>query len=161
MDIFQCKRARNGKIGKFELTKINAEDFSYLNIKKIFLPTRGHLATETIMIGCDLAALYDAEITVVHIVKVPYLMPLNTQLLQRETYSHEVLERAKGIGEERQVRMELKMIRSRSVTRSILEMMSNNEYDLLIMGSRKNSEQLGKITEKIVDKTTCRTWICR
>lgn len=146
--------------GKVEVEKIKVEDYKEHAIKKILLPTRGHLATETVIIGCDLAKLYNAEITVVHVVEVSYMMPINTPLLQRETYSEAVLKRAQAIGIEKKVNMSVRMIRSRSVTKAICDLIEKESYDLLILGARKPSS-LGPVTEKIMQNAMCRVWVCR
>ncbi len=154
------RRHKISPTGKVEVEKIKVEDYEEHVIKKILLPTRGHLATETVIIGCDLAKLYNAEITVVHVVEVSYMMPINTPLLQRETYSEAVLKRAQAIGVEKKVKMDVKMIRARSVTRAICDMIEKEEFDLLILGARKPSS-LGPVSEKIMQNAKCRVWICR
>ncbi len=146
--------------GKVEIEKIQIKDYEENIIKKILLPTRGHLATETVVIGCDLARLYNAELTVVHVVEVSYMLPINTPLLQRETYSEAVLKRAKAIGIEKNVDIHVKMVRDRSIVRAICDLVNKEGYDLLILGAR-TSASLGPVTEKILQQAKCRVWVCR
>ncbi len=157
---FHRKRHDLPAAGKVEIEKIQISDYKEHKIKKILLPTRGHLATETVIIGCDLARLYDAELTVVHVVEVSYMMPINTSLLQRETYSEAILNRAKAIGIEKKVKMHVKMVRDRSVVRVICDLVSNEGFDLVILGVRKPTS-LGPVTEKILQQAQCRVWVCR
>ena len=154
------KRHNLSPTGKVQVEKVEITDYKEQEIKKILLPTRGHLATDTVIIGCDLARLYNAEITVVHVVEVSYMMPINTPLLQRETYSEAVLKRAKAIAIEKKVKMKVTMLRDRSVVRAICDMIEKEEFDLLILGAR-TSNALGPVTEKILQKANCRVWVCR
>ncbi len=52
------------------------------------------------------------------------------------------------------------MIRARSVTKSIVELIHKEHTDLLVLGSR-NHASLGPITEKLLEKAPCRVWICQ
>lgn len=147
-------------MGSIEIEKIQVDDFKDVKIKKILLPTRGHLATDTIVIGCNLAKIYDAELTIIHVVEVSYMLPINTPLLQRETYSEAVLKRAQAIGIEKKVKMEVRMVRSRSVVKTVTDIIDKEGFDLLVLGSRK-AHSLGPVTEKILHSAKCRVWICR
>ncbi len=158
---FMHRRRHNiSPTGTVKIEKIKVEDYKESVIKKILLPTRGHLATETVIIGCDLAKLYNAEITIVHVVEVSYMMPINTPLLQRESYSEAVLSRAQAIAVEKKVKVSVKMVRSRSVIRAICEIVENESFDLLILGARKPTS-LGPVTEKIMQQAKCQVWVCR
>lgn len=147
-------------MGSIEIEKIQIDDFKDVVVKKILLPTRGHLATDTVIIGCNLAKMYDAELTVVHVVEVSYMMPINTSLLQREAYSEAVLNRAQAIGIEKKIKMEVRQIRSRSVAKTISDLIEKENFDLLVIGSHK-AHSLGPVTEKILHNAKCRIWICR
>lgn len=143
-----------------DVEKLDLEEVKDIPIKKILLPTRGHLATETVVIGCNLAKLYNAKLTVVHVVELPYLLPLSTSLLQRETYSEGVLKRVLAIGQDKKVKVHVKTVRARSVVKAIVQLASEEDYDLVLLGSR-SSQTLGPITEKLLHKLKCRVWICK
>ena len=143
-----------------EIEKVKIANYRDIDIKKILLLTRGHLSPDTLIVGCNLAKKFHAEITVVHIVEVPYMLPLSTTLLQREAYSESTLRRAKAIGLEKGVKMQVRMIRSRSILKAINELIEKENFDLLIVGT-KSSQTIGPLTEKILSQAKCRVWICK
>lgn len=153
-------RYKISPVGQLGIQKISISDYKEIEIKKILLPTRGHLATDTVLIGCDLAKLFNAELTIIHIVDISYMLPINTPLLQRETYSESVLNRAQAIAIEKGIKADLRTIRARSVVKTIQDIAESENFDLLIIGARKPSA-LGPITEKILQTVNCRVWVCR
>ncbi len=159
MYFYHRKRFNLPAASSVEVQKIIVNDFREVSIKKILLPTRGHLATDTVVIGCNLAKLYDAELTIVHIVEIPYMLPINGPIPEKEAYSEAVLNKAQAIAVEKRINIHIKMIRARSVVKAILELVEKEGTDLLVLGSRHQAS-LGPITEKILEKVPCRVWIC-
>jgi APA family basic amino acid/polyamine antiporter len=157
---YHRKRFNLSPTESVEVKRVLVQDFKEVSIKKILLPTRGHLATDTVVIGCNLAKLYSAELTIVHIVEMPYSLPIDTASVEKEAYSEAVLNRAQAIAVEKHISVHIKMIRARSVTKSILELIEKEHTDLLVLGSR-NHASLGPITEKLLEKAHCRVWICQ
>ncbi|OGN61813.1 MAG: hypothetical protein A3F09_00265 [Chlamydiae bacterium RIFCSPHIGHO2_12_FULL_49_11] len=147
-------------IGNIEIAKVKVDDFEEVKVKKILLPTRGHLATDTVLVSAQLAKMYGAELVAVHIVEVPFLMPLSTTMLQKQTYSREVLDRVEAIAREQGVNIKTRMYTSRSVTRAILSMIEKEDFDLVVLGTR-HYDHLGPVTEKIMKEAKCRVWVCR
>jgi APA family basic amino acid/polyamine antiporter len=145
--------------GSVEVKRVIVKDFKEVSIKKILLPTRGHLATDTIVIGCNLAKLYDAELTIIHVVEIPYMLPIDAPVLEKEAYSEAVLNRAQAIAIEKHVNVQVKMVRARSVVKAILDLVEKEGTDLLVLGS-KHQSALGSLTEKLLEKVPCRVWIC-
>jgi len=158
MSIYQRKFNKVSSSSKVKVEKINVENYKDRGIKKILLPSRGLLATETIISGCDLAKQLGAELTVLHIVVLPFLLPLSSSLFQSEMYSESILNRAVAIGEDKKVKVIPKTIKARSVVKAILETAEKGDVDLIIVGS-KNSQTLGPTTKKILQKAKCRVWV--
>ncbi len=158
MYIYQRKKYKISPTGHVEIEKIKIEDFKEVKVKKILLPTRGLLATETVVIGCDIAKMFNADLYVVHIVEVPYMLPINTLTLQKETYSEAVVNRARAIGIEKKININIQVIKSRSVVKTVLELVDSGNFDLLIIGS-KSENAIGNVVEKILQKAKCRVWI--
>lgn len=154
------RRYELSPVGRVQIEKIEVKDYEQAPIKKILLPTRGHLATDTLLTGCDIAKLYGAELIVLHVIEVSYMMPINTTLLHREAYSEAVLKRAQAIAREKNIRIQSRVLRHRSVSQAICELIDNEKIDLTIVGMRK-STALGPVTERILQQATSRVWICR
>lgn len=160
MYFFHRRQYEISPVGRVEIEKVKIEDYKDLSIKKILVPTRGHLATETIIIAVNIAKMLGAELTIVHVVEVSFLMPLNTNLLAGATYSEAVLNRASAIATESGVKHKTLTIRSRSVVKAVLDMVEKEHFDLVLVGT-KSKTAVGPVTEEIVKKAKCKVWICR
>lgn len=146
-------------MGEFDPKKIKID---HLQIKTMLVPTRGGISTQTILFACKIAKAFGAKITVLHVVEVSFFMPINTSVLQRETFSEEVLKRAAAIGKDLGVEMELKTVRSRSVYKTICKEIVDGKYDALVLGaSQEPNAGLGKLTEKLLKTVPCYVFVCR
>lgn len=154
------KQHKISPIGQLEIEKIKVQEYKELSVKKVLLLTKGNIVSDTLVIGCNLAKKFGAEISLVHIVEVPYMLPINTAFREEEVYSEASLNRAKAIALEKGVKMNIQMIRSRSITKAVNELVEKEGYDLLIIGSR-SLHSLGPVTEKILSTVKCRVWVCR
>ena len=161
MYFFHRRQYKISPIGKVEVEKVKIDNYKNLEIKKILLPTRGTLRVETIQIGVMLAKAYDAVLVVVHIIEVPVMLPLSTNLLQREVYSSQVLSRAKAIALEKGVRVETRTLRSRSVKKSIVDIGNKEDFDLIVLGSQ-NKHIAGAIVDYVTSNIkSSRVWVCK
>ena len=107
-----------------------------------------------------MAKKFGAEITLVHIVEVPYMLPISTTIPSQEKSSEAALKKAQAFGLEKGVKIGVRMIRSRSICQTVDELIEKEGYDLLILGSR-SAHSLGPVTEKILSTVKCRVWLCR
>jgi len=154
------KHHKISPVGQIELEKIKIPNYKELSVEKILLLTRGNLVSDTLVIACNLAKKFGAEITLVHVIEVPYMLPMSAPMLQKESYAEASLRKACAFGLDKGVKIHVKMIKSRSITKAVQELIDKEGYDLLILGSRsKNS--LGPVTEKILASVNCRVWVCR
>ncbi len=152
--------------GKLQIEKIKIPDFKTLSIRKILVPTRGGTETETVQIACEIAKAHGADVTAINIIEVPFSMPLDLPLSQRSGIADSILKRADAISREYHIKMELKVMQSRSIDKSISEMLRNEEFDLLVLGAQLPThggsvvKGFGALTEKILRDAPCRVWVC-
>jgi APA family basic amino acid/polyamine antiporter len=154
------KKHQLSPVGQIEIEKVKVPDYKDLDVSKILLLTRGQLVPDTLVVACNLAKKFGAEISLVNIIEVPYMIPLSSNLLQKEAYVEPVLKKAQAFALEKGVRMKVRIIRARSIVKSAEELVEKEGFDLLIIGNRTN-QSLGPITEKILSSVNCRVWICR
>jgi APA family basic amino acid/polyamine antiporter len=154
------RKHRISPVGQIELEKIKIPDYKELDVTNILLLSRGHLVPDTLIVACNLAKKFGAEISLVNIIEVPYMIPLTSALLEREAYIEPILKKAQAFALEKGVRLKTRIIRARSIAKSAEELVEKEGFDLLIIGNRTN-QSLGPITEKILASVKCRVWICR
>jgi APA family basic amino acid/polyamine antiporter len=159
------KRRKLQPTGRVAIEKIEIPGYEAMKVKKILLPTRGGLQTETVQMACEIAKLHDAKVTALQVIEIPSSFPLDIQIPHRTAISEAILKRTEAIAREVGVDIELTLVRSRSIPDTILEVAKKGKYDLLVLGALRSSKDpktkgMGIITDKILRKSSCRVWIC-
>jgi APA family basic amino acid/polyamine antiporter len=159
MYLFYRKQTDISAFGSIEIEKIYVDNLKEISIKNILIPTRGHLGIETIQIGCKIAKMFNAQVTVVHIVEVPIMLPLSAHLDKKENYSSEILKKAEAIAFECGISIKLKSINARSSAKAIKDIVEGEKIDLLILGALVN-KSIGPLVQNLVKNITgCRVWV--
>jgi basic amino acid/polyamine antiporter, APA family len=147
------------------IEKIKIPEFHPLAIKHILLPLRNSTQTETVQVACELAKTYKGKITALHVIEVPFSLPLDTSMAHRVDMAGTVLKTAEAIALDEGVELEMMLVRARGISDAIIDVLKHNGYDLLLLESTKDPEKggrsgMGAILTDLVQKSTCRTWIC-
>ncbi|MCH9621374.1 MAG: Putrescine transporter PotE [Chlamydiia bacterium] len=153
---------RGQKISPFaslEIEKIKISELNEVKIESVLIPTRGHLGAETIQVGCQIAKMYNAKVSVVHIIEVPITVPLSTPLGKVEKYSSEVLKKAEAIAMDVGVEITMKSIHARSPVKAIKELTESEKYDLVILGAVVNKAISPLAQHLMRGLTGARVWI--
>jgi len=147
--------------GRVEIQKIQIPGFKATSYKHILVPTRGGKETETVQLACEIAKVHGADVTAIHVVEVPFSLPLETPLYHRTVVAESILNRAEAIGREFNVVMKLRVVNARSVDSAILELIEKEQFDLLVLGTMVSvTKGYGTVVEKIIKSATCPVWIC-
>ncbi len=147
------------------IQKIKIPEFHPLEIKHILMPLRSTTQTETVQVACELAKLHKSKLTALHVIEVPFSMPLDTAVSHRLEMADMVLKTAAAIAIEDGVEMEMKIVRARNTSDAILDVLNQDGFDLLLLESTKTPEKggrqaIGALLTTLVQKSPCRTWIC-
>lgn len=147
------------------IQKIKIPEFAPLEIKHILLPLRSTSQTETVQVACELAKFHKSKIKALHVIDVPFSMPLDTVIPHRLDLASLVLKTAEAIGLDMGVAMELEVVRARSISDAIAEVLSRDGFDLVLLESSNTQDKggrqpMGALLNDILQKTKCRTWIC-
>ena len=154
------KQHKLSPVAKVELEKIKVTGLEDFEAKKILLLTRGHLSTDILAVVCGVAKKFDAELTVLHVVEIPYMLPISTSISQLDSLQDSVLKRAEAVGLEQGIKVDVRTIRARSVTQTVTDLIENEEFDLLVIENTVTQE-IGSMIQKLVSQVKCRVWICR
>ena len=151
--------------GSVAIQKIKVPGFEAKKYSQILVPTRGGKETQSVQMACEIAKVHGAKVTAVHVIEVPFSLPLETTLLNhRAAKAHSILERAEAIGREFNIGMKLRVIHARSVEKAILDLIEKEEFDLLVMGTINSpngvSRGYGALAERVIKGSTCPVWIC-
>lgn len=150
--------------GTLEIKKIKIPGYQAKSYKKILVPTRGGKETQTVQMACEIAKVHKGEVTAINIIEVPFSVSIDSPLHYRTVVAESVLKRAEAIGREFNVTMGLRVIKSRSISQAILELIEQEEYDLLVLGAvitpSGSTKGFGAVTDDILRDSTCPVLVC-
>ncbi|MGH2612588.1 MAG: amino acid permease, partial [Rhabdochlamydiaceae bacterium] len=127
--------------GQLVIQKVKIPAFHPFKISQILLPLRSSNQTETVQMACEMAKLHGAEITALHIIEVPFSLPLETILPHRIQTASQVLQTAEAIAREEGVGIRLEMIRARSTAEAIMDLAALRSFDLIVLELSLSGDQ--------------------
>ncbi len=163
MYFFYRKKQKIAPAAKVQLKKVRMPEFKKESYSHILVPTRGGSKTDTIQLACEIARIHKAEVTALHIIDVPFSLPLSDPKEEAHVEGDIILQQAEAVGREFNIPMNLKVVHARGVDRAILELVESGEFDLLVMGGHVSvsgtSQGLGAITEEILRSSPIPVWV--
>ena len=140
--------------GSLDISKVKMPRFKPLAIKHILISTRDGVKNGAFQLGCELAKAHHAKVTAIHVLEVPYSLPLDGEMAHRVALAQAELQKAEAIARELNVHIEVQLVRARALSRAILEELGDKHYDVVVFG-KLNAE-----TEIVLAKSPCPVWIC-
>lgn len=120
---------------------------------------------EAIDVASRLAAEHGASITVVAVVEVPPVLPLDAHMHEEEAHAHAVLRRAAAVAESYGVRVSLETLRARGAAPAIVAESLARETELLVVGAPRRLRStrgvaiFGHTVEHVLKHAACRVLI--
>lgn len=156
------KKQRMTATGQLVIQKVKVPTFQPIKMKHILLPVRSASQTETMQLACEMAKLHGAEVTAVHIIEVPFSLPLETALPHRVQLAGQVLQTAEAIAREEQVPITMEVLRARNTAEAIMDLVRLKSFDLIVLEAVQAGQQdkgMGRIISDILMHSPCRIWI--
>lgn len=158
------KKKKISATAQVTIEHIKVPEFQSLSIKHILLPVRSGTQTETVQVACELAKFHGAELTAIHVLEVPFSIPLDTPLAARVQAAGVVLKIAEAIARDYGIDVDMQVIRARSVADAILDLLRRGTFDLIVLGALQSNDQtvkgLGAVTDQILKESPCRVLVC-
>lgn len=120
---------------------------------------------EAIDVAGRLAAEHGSSITVVAVVEVPPVLPLDAHMREEEARAHALLRRSAAVAESYGVTVSLETLRGRDAASAIVEESLARDTQLLVVGAprRLNSKRsvaiFGHTVEHVLKHACCRVMI--
>ena len=119
---------------------------------RILVPVKiGPIGDEVLATAIKLAEDHDAEITVLHVVRVPLDSPLDAAQVEAEERAEASLAEAKLLADELDVTVDGLIIRSRAIGEAIVEVAAERKADLVVMGSSPRWRRQSRFFSPTVD----------
>lgn len=165
MYFFYRKNKKLKLMGHLSIEKIKIKDYRPVQVKHILLAVRHVGDTDFLQTAFQLASFHKAKVTAVFVLEVPYSIPIDGPVAEKEAQGELVLKQAEAISREFHLSIQLELIRARSIESTLLQLVEGNEYDLVIVGaeSKELSQTKGFVAqmEKFLKDSSCPVIFCR
>ncbi len=165
MYFFYRKKKQLGIIGQLSIEKIKIPEYRPMHLKHLLVTARVLGNTDALQTACQMAKSFGAKITAVHVVEVPTALPMDAPLLKQEEQGVIALKRAEAIAREYGLTIDLKLVRARTVEGALLELVTHGDYDMVVIGTRKDElkekEHFAVEVEKVLKNVPCRVLFCK
>ncbi|MBS3904212.1 MAG: universal stress protein [Simkania sp.] len=154
--MFLIYRAKKGLAtrGSLSIQKVKVPKFASLDVGHILVPMQSAKDSETVQLACELAKIHKAKVTIVHILEVPFAVPLDAVYLSKTSQAVSFLQSAEALAREWDIPVSTSVVRGRSFEETLLGILSHKEFDLLVVRWKR------QVSDKIVHKCPCRVWLC-
>lgn len=158
------RKTRISPISSLTIHKIKIPDLKPVKIQKILLPLKSSFQVEAIQVACEMAKLHHAKITAIHVVEVPFTVPLDAPLRNRVAMGSAVLKTAEALALEAGVEISLEITRARNISEAIITIADKDSFDLIFLDSgplpaKAQSKTWGKTLQNLCKNPPCRLWI--
>jgi len=165
MYLIYRKKKQLSPLGQLSIEKIKVPEYHPMHLKHVLVTARIVGNAEALQTACQLASSFGAKITAVHVIEIHPSLPMHASLLKREEQGEAALKRAEAIAREYNLSINLKLIRARSLEKAILEMIEHDDYDMVVIGTRKDElkhrNTFALEAEKLLKAAPCRVLFCK
>ena len=141
-----------------------AEEEAEREVERILVPLKlGDIGQEVLATALRLAEDREAEVIVIHVVKVPMSLPLDCQYDEEEHRGLEAIEDAREIAGELGVSVIGHVVRARSLSEAIIEEAEMTGADLILLGSaprwRRQSRFFSPTVDEVLRAARCEVMV--
>lgn len=136
-----------------------------LGYRRILVPTAGNPESEKAMdVACRIAAARCALITVIAVVEIPALLPLDAHMTDEESWAHQILDRAASIADSYGVGVSKRHIRAREAASAILDQAAVSACEIIVLGAPRRRRPthdsiVGDTVEHVLKRAPCRVML--
>jgi nucleotide-binding universal stress UspA family protein len=134
--------------------------------RRLLVPMLDNPESErAVEVACRLAAERHASVTVVTVVEVPPLLPLDARMDEEEDDARRLHRRAEEIADRYAVPVVARTIRAREAAPAILERLERGDFDLVVVGAarrtraRRGAPAFGRTVQNVLRKSPCRVLV--
>ncbi len=128
-------------------------------VHKLLIPIVEAIPSErAVELACRLGNGRRAEIVLVHVIVVPYTLPLSAPMPEREKTAHEALELGDVIARRHGNHVQTCIVRHRSAAEGVLQVANEEQVDAIVLGVGLKSRvpgQWGDTSMEIMRRANC------
>ncbi len=165
MFFYYRKKKQISPMGQLSIEKVKIPEYHAMHLKHILVTARILGNTEALQTACQLARSFGAKITAVHVLEIPLALPMHAPMVKREQMGEAALKRAEAVAREYNLSIDLKLVRARSVEGAILDLITHGDYDMVVVGARKDElkekEHFALEIESLLKSAPIRVLFCK
>ncbi len=140
--------------------------YSVEAVRRILVPIiEGVYSERAVELACRLGERQNAHIILLHVIEVPYTVPLDAPLPELEKKGRKALETANFIALQHGFKPEVHLIRHRSASEGILSLARQSGVDQIIMGiglkKASYGEGIGRTVREVLRRANCEVIISK
>ncbi len=140
--------------GSLTVHKVKAPKFSPFDVSSILVPMQSAQDGAVVQLACEMAKVHKAKVTIVHILEVPFTVPMDATLRGRTENGNVLLHGAEALARDLDVSVETLLVRGRSFNETVFGVIADKKSDLLVVGWKR------KTADVILRECPCRVWVC-
>ena len=129
------KKNKMPVLAEVTIERVIEAAYQPLDFCDIIVPTTGGLDASMMQTACKIAQRDKSRILAVYIIEVPMTLPLNAKMAQEKEKGEKALDQAEMIAKEYGLKIETKILQSRSAGKTIVEEAKKRRADLILLGN--------------------------
>lgn len=136
-----------------------------IGFRRLLVPVRESAESlRAVDVACRLAAEH-ASITIVSVIEVPPLLPLDAHMSEEETAARAVLAKAAAVADSYGLDLSTRLLRARDVAGAICSEAEKRNVELLVIGAKRsrrangNGPAFGKTVRHVLKHAPCRVLV--
>jgi nucleotide-binding universal stress UspA family protein len=134
--------------------------------RRVLVPVTGSAESEhALEIGCALAAEHGAVLTVVYVIEVSSLLPLDARMDVDEVAAREALRKAEAMSDAFGIRAHLRTVRARDAGHAIVELAEQTRAEVVVLAAPRKRRAYGRLSgfgatvRLVLAKAPCRVLV--
>jgi nucleotide-binding universal stress UspA family protein len=128
-------------------------------LHKLLIPIVEAIPSErAVELACRLGNGRKAELVLVHVIVVPYTLPLSAPMPEREKTAQETLELGHAIARRFHNHVQTRIVRHRSAVEGVLQVANEEQVDAIVLGVGVKTRvpgEWGKTSQEILRRANC------
>lgn len=140
------------------LTRPKAGEAVTRGYRRLLVPLIGNAQSlRAVEVACTLASDRYASVSVVSVLEVPPLLPLDAHMLDEEAEARRLFDRAEAIADAHGVHVSSRLVRAREAGPAIVELLEDSGTELVVVGAgRRRGGGFGRTVRHVLRKASCR-----
>ncbi len=128
-------------------------------LHKLLIPIVEAISSErAVELACRLGNGRKAELVLVHVIVVPYTLPLSAPMPEREKAAQQILELGDAIARRHGNHAQTRIVRHRSAAEGVLRVANEEKVDAIVLGVGVKTRvpgEWGKTSQEILRRANC------